>query len=125
MGSRAATLRFGYVAEEPPAFHKVIDLPFDEQEARGVSVLIGAFDEAWDILIRGQQEPPGVKRVRRLFIGKEGQFPASGVNRIVGVGVAAHLGDIHETGIGDEHGLRARFFQSHQDAVVPIKVGNR
>ena len=77
-GLQSGNLRFGYVAEEPPAFHKVIDLPFDEQEARGVSVLIGAFDEAWDILIRGQQEPPGVKRVRRLFIGKEGQFPGIG-----------------------------------------------
>ena len=52
-GLQSGNLRFGYVAEEPPAFHKVIDLPFDEQEARGVSVLIGAFDEAWDILIRG------------------------------------------------------------------------
>ena len=124
-GLQSGNLRFGYVAEEPPAFHKVIDLPFDEQEARGVSVLIGAFDEAWDILIRGQQEPPGVKRVRRLFIGKEGQFPGIGGEQIVGVGVAAHLGDIHETGIGDEHGLRARFFQSHQDAVVPIKVGEQ
>ena len=124
-GLQSGNLRFGYVAEEPPAFHKVIDLPFDEQEARGVSVLIGAFDEAWDILIRGQQKTSGVKRVRRLFIGKEGQFPGIGGEQIVGVGVAAHLGDIHETGIGDEHGLRVRFFQSHQDAVVPIKVGEQ
>lgn len=80
-GLQSGNLRFGYVAEEPPAFHKVIDLPFDEQEARGVSVLIGAFDEAWDILIRGQQEPPGVKRVRRLFTARKASSPASGVNR--------------------------------------------
>ncbi|MFQ8889999.1 MAG: hypothetical protein ACLR7Z_18240 [Bilophila wadsworthia] len=47
---------------------------------RGVSVLIGAFDEAWDILIRGQQKTPGVKGAAP-FIGKEGQFPGIGVNR--------------------------------------------
>ena len=121
-GLQSGNLRFGYVAEEPPAFHKVIDLPFDEQEARGVSVLIGAFDEAWDILIRGQQEPPGVKRVRRLFIGKEGQFPGIGGEQIVGVGVAAHLGHIHIARVGRQQGAKPRDILFHDLPSLEAKL---
>ena len=122
---QSGNLWFGYLSEKMPVFYKMIDLSLDKQKMCRVSMPVSPPDKIRNVFIRCQQETSGIERVRRFFIGEKSQLTRIGGEQIVGVGIAAHFGDIHEPGISNEHRFGVHFFQSHQNTVVPVDVGEQ
>ena len=101
----------------------MVGLALDDQIGRAVAVLLCPGQQHGDVLFLGQQEAARIEGVGRFFIRQEGQFAHVRGEEFVGIGIAAHLGHIHEARIGHHQGRVLQFPDSQQQAVVPVHVG--
>ena len=60
--------------------------------------------------------------MRRFFVGKEGQFSQVRREKVIGVGIAAHLGHVHEARVGRQQRLVFKGLEGHEHAIVPIQI---
>ena len=73
-------------------------------------------------MILGQQEPARIEGMRGLLVREESQFAHVGREEVVGVGVTAHLGGVHETRVGQHERRPRQGLQGQQHAIVPVHI---
>ena len=101
----------------------MVGLALDDQIGRAVAVLLCPGQQHGEVLFLGQQEAARIEGVGRFFVSQEGQFAHVRSEQLVSIGIAAHLGHIHETRIGHHQGGIRQLPDSQQQAVVPVHIG--
>ena len=106
----------------PAALDHAVNAALDQQVSGGVVVPVGAVDQVFRPVVLVEDEAAGVEGMRGLFVGQEGQFAQVRGEAVVAAGLAAHLGRIHEPGVGDEHRRPGHLFDGEQHPAVPVHI---
>ena len=86
-------------------------------------MLAGTLQQGRDVRFFCQQKTSGIERMRGFFIRKEGQFSQIWCEKIIGIGITAHLGHVHETRISYKDGRILQCLYCQQHPIMPVNVG--